>query len=199
MLPSTLALAFPGENPAPNRASAALIPAFALAGWALVAVSESIAAAWPGRIGRSVALGWAGALLVLAVLNNYALTFDTFYPAYRRSAWNTSDGGRVIRGYAESIGDFESAHVVPYSYWSDTRLVGIQVGQPRRDYALPRDQLDSLEAEPVPHLVLFHVEDQETLDRLRTLFPEGQLTRYAADEEGHDFMIYFVPTGGQIP
>ena len=199
MLPSTLALAFPGENPAPNRASAALVPVFALAGWALVAVCDSIAAAWPGRIGKSVALGWAGALLVLAVMNNYVLTFDTFYPAYRQSAWNTSDGGRVIRGFAELLGDFELAHVVPYPYWWDTRLVGIQAGQPQRDYALPRDGLDSLATEPGPHLVLFNIQDQETLDRLRGLFPEGQVRRFSADVEGHDFMIYFVPSGGQIP
>ncbi|HSB90890.1 MAG TPA: glycosyltransferase family 39 protein [Anaerolineales bacterium] len=194
MLPSLLALAFPGENPAPNRASAALVPVFALAGWALVAVCESIAAAWPGRIGRSVASGWAGAVLLLVVANNFALTFDTFYSIYRKSAWNTSDGGRVIRGFAESLGDFDSAHVVPYAFWWDTRLVGIQAGQPRRDYALPRDRLDTLLEETGPQLILFNIEDNETFERLRILFPEGRVTRFAADIPGHDFMIYFVPS-----
>jgi hypothetical protein len=193
MLPSWLALAFPGENPAPNRASGVLIPIFILAGWALVAVAETIAAAWPGRLGRIVAAGWTGSLLVMAVLNNYALTFQVFYPDYLRSAWNTSDGGQVIRGFAESVGDYEMAHVVPYPYWWDTRLVGIQAGRPLKDYALARENLDSVASVTDTQLFLFHTEDVETLDRLRALFPQGQLRRFDSDVEGHDFMIYLVP------
>ena len=193
MLPSWLALAFPGENPAPNRASGVLIPVFILAGWALVAVAETIAAAWPGRLGRIVAAGWTGSLLLMAVLNNYALTFQVFYPDYLRSAWNTSDGGMVIRGFAESVGDYEMAHVVPYPYWWDTRLVGIQAGRPLKDYALARDNLESVASVTDTQLFLFHTQDVETLDRLRVLFPQGQLRQFESDVEGHDFMIYLVP------
>lgn len=193
MLPSWLALAFPGENPAPNRASGVLIPVFILAGWALVAVAEAIAAAWPGRLGRIVAAGWTGSLLLMAVLNNYALTFNVFYPAYSKSVWNTSDGGKVIQGFAESVGDFETAHVVPYPYWWDTRLVGIQAGRPLKDYALAREDLESVASETASQLFLFNSLDTETLDSLRALFPQGQLRPFVSDVEGHDFMIYLVP------
>jgi Dolichyl-phosphate-mannose-protein mannosyltransferase len=199
MAPSILSLAFPGENPAPNRASAAMVPVFALAGWALVAVADSIHAASPGRRGKTIAAGWVAGLLALASLNNYALTFNEFYGNYRRSSWNTYEGGQVIAAYARSIGTYESAHVVPYPFWWDTRLVGIQAGQPLKDYALARENLDSIAFEPGPLLILFNAEDIETSDRLKGLFPHGQLRTYDSAEEGHDFMIYFVPERAETP
>jgi Dolichyl-phosphate-mannose-protein mannosyltransferase len=199
MAPSVLSLAFPGENPAPNRASAAMVPVFALAGWALVAVADSIHAASPGRWGKTIAAGWVGGLLALAALNNYALTFDEFYGNYRRSSWNTYEGGQVIQAYAHSIGTYESAHVVPFPYWWDTRLVGIQAGRPLTDYALARENLDSIAFEPGPLLILFNADDLETSDRLRGIFPDGQLRTYDSAEEGHDFMIYFVPERAGTP
>lgn len=199
MLPSTLALAFPAENPAPNRASGVLVPVFALAGWALVAVADALAAAWGSRLGRSIAAAVCAAFLGLAVVNNYVSTFDVFYPAYRERSWNTADGGAVIRGFAESVGDYETAHVIPYAYWWDTRLVGIQAGQPRKDYAIRPDDIPALAFEPGPQLFLFNVEDVESLSRLRTMFPAGQLRRFMTEPEGHDFMIYFVPQQTVIP
>jgi hypothetical protein len=199
MGPSILSLAFPGENPAPNRASGAMVPAFALAGLALVAVADAVRAAVPGRSGKAVAVGWASLLLLWAGINNYVLTFHDFYPAYRKSAWNTTEGGELIRAYAESVGDYESAHVIPYPFWWDTRLVGIQAGRPLTDYAFPREQLDQLAFEPGPMLFLFNREDAETAARLQGLFPGGQLSTYTSAVENHDFMVYFVPHRTDFP
>ena len=44
--------------------------------------------------------------------------------------------GQVIRGFADSVGDADDAYVIPYPYWVDTRLVGINAGYPTTDYAL---------------------------------------------------------------
>ncbi|HET7012239.1 MAG TPA: glycosyltransferase family 39 protein [Anaerolineales bacterium] len=198
MAPSILSLAFPTENPAPNRASGVMVPVFALAGWGLVAVADSLRAS-SERWGRALAAGWVAVILILTTLTNYSMTFDTFYPRYRRSSWNTYEGGRVIRAYAETIGTYESAHVIPYAYWWDTRLVGIQAGRPLTDYAIPREQLVSLIGEPGPQLFLFNLDDVDTLRRLRALFPQGQVQRYASDVEGHDFMVYFVPGRETLP
>src|SRR3970282_3030078 len=60
MAPSILALAFPVENPAPNRAGGALIPVFTVAGLALVAVLSGLRAAWPRRGGLVLAVAAGG-------------------------------------------------------------------------------------------------------------------------------------------
>src|SRR5690606_3525064 len=55
MLPSTLSLAFPEENPAMNRASGAWIPAFMLCALALDTVLHSVRQRLAGNFGARVA------------------------------------------------------------------------------------------------------------------------------------------------
>jgi hypothetical protein len=193
MAPSILALAFPGENPAPNRAGGALVPVFTVAGIALVSLLAGLRRAWPRRAGLVLVVGVAALLILMAGRNNYRMLFDDFDAGYRGRAWNTKDAGDVIRGFAESVGSYTTAHVVPYRHWFDTRLVGFQAGRPGVDYALPRESIDGLMAEAAPQLFLVNVNDLETMEKLRQDFPEGQATRFLSGIDGRDFWIYFVP------
>ncbi len=193
MLPSTLALAFPNENPAPNRASAAMVPVFTLAALPLAALFDWSRRHWPGRRARLATMGAALLLLWGAAAMNGRLVFQDFARQHRESTWNTSDAGRVVRGFAESIGTFDTAHVIPYPHWMDTRLVGIVAGKPTRDYALWREDLDAVAGETRPQLFLLKPEDEASLARLRELFAEGRLFRYDSPIEGKDFLMYFVP------
>lgn len=198
MAPSILALAFPNENPAPNRASGALAPAFTLAAIGAVAALDGLRRAWPGRTGAILAAGAALLLGAQAASNNARMMFETFPARFRERAWNTLDAGRVIRGFAESIGSYATAHVVPFPHWMDTRLVGFQAGRPGSDFAWPADQLEALTGEAGAQLFLVHVADVETMERLRALFPTGTATRFLSGVEGRDFWIYFVPPRGQV-
>jgi len=110
------------------------------------------------------------------------------------SAWNTSEMGQVIRGFADSVGSLDSAWVIPYPYWADTRLVGINAGYPTKDYAIPREKLAETLATPGPKLFIFNLEDQETLIRLHSLYPQGWLQEYKSKVPTKDFLIYFVPS-----
>ena len=194
-LPSTLSLAFPGENPATNRASGAIVPAFTAAGMGLMAIYSWIQKQWKTR-----RAAWSGAAIVTILFFgaaglNYKLVFTDYADLFRRSAWNTQDAGRIIRGFAESIGDYESAYIMAYPYWMDTRLVGIEAGKPTRDYALWPDQLDSILPITTPHLFLLNPQDEESLSRLEELFPQGELTIFDSELEGKDILIYFtLPT-----
>jgi hypothetical protein len=196
MAPSILALAFPGENPAPNRAGGALIPVFTVAAIGLVSILAALRAAWPGRAGLILACAAGALLLGLAARGNYRKQFDDYPNEYRQRSWNTKDAGEVIRGFADSIGSTATAHVVPYPHWVDTRLVGFQAGTPGVDYALPRDQIDGLSGELQAQLFLVNLLDLETLEKLRQVFPYGVAERFLSGIDGHDFWIYIVPQRG---
>jgi hypothetical protein len=194
MLPSILALAFPQENPAPHRAGGAMVPVFTMAAIPLVSLVP-----WAGRLlgrGRRK-LGSVMALLLLLVAAslNHDLLFRQFAEQIRRSMHNTRQIGEVIRGYATSVGDYDSAYVIPYPHWVDNRLVGITAGVPGKDYTFWREDLVTLQGQPGPHLFLFKPEDEETEEMLQALFPGGELRLVAGQAPGRDFKMYFVPAG----
>ncbi len=192
-LPSTLAIAFPNENPATNRAAGAFVPAFVIAGLALAALPAYFRKL--GKERRHVIASSATILflIIVAAVENYHLVFDEYAEGYRGGAWNTSDAGAVIEGFAESIGSFDTAYVVAYPHWMDTRLVGINAGQPQRDYAIWAEDFPDLRSDPRAMLFILKPEDQDSLSQLEDLFPSGTLSTRPDDISGKDFLIYFVP------
>jgi len=199
MAPSILSLAFPNENPAPNRAAGAMIPAFTLAGFGLASILIGIRQAWPRRVGLVAAGGTGLLLLTLAGANNYRMQFQDFMTVYRARSLNTGDAGRVVRGFAESVGSYETAHVVPFPFWMDTRLVAFQAGRPGIDYALKPEDIQGLAGETAAQLFLVNIDDVESMTQLEELFPTGVAERFVAAVEGHDFWIYFVPQRNPTP
>ena len=196
-LPSTLSLAFPGENPALNRAGAASIPAFLLAALAL----DGLATSLKGRGMRNVvAWGLTGILLAASASQNYTLVFDTFANSFRLGSWNTSDMGRVIREFEQTYGTTKTVWVVPFPYWVDTRLPAAWAGIPNRDMALWPENFASTLALNGPKLFILKantedptVNDQQSVDALKALYPNGALRLFDSDISGHDFWIFFVP------
>lgn len=110
MLPSTLSLAFPIENPCLNRTAGALIPVMIIAAAGLCCTFDVL-----GRILRrnilSFAVLCAGTVFILVNIlsHNYDLIFRQFAYEYNRSAWNTTQIGEVIRGFADSVGEYGNA------------------------------------------------------------------------------------------
>ncbi len=192
MMPSILSLAFPEENPSLNRTGAAIVPVFIIAATGLEAILRQTAQ----RMGRRgwLAAGLLGvALLSASAAQNFDLVFNQFHNSFLRGAWNTTQIGQVIRGFADSVGDADDAYVIPYPYWVDTRLVGINAGYPTTDYALNAEFIPETTRVSRTKLFIFHPQDAATLDILRTYYPQGTLTRATSPLEGKDFMIYLVP------
>jgi hypothetical protein len=192
-LPSTLSLAFPAENPATNRAAGAIVPVFTLAGMALAALPG-----WAERLWRQGRLRWVGALAALVLFSgvlrlNYNLVFVEYADLYRRSAWNTSDAGRIIRGFAESIGTYDTAYVVAYPHWMDTRLVGMNAGRATKDYALSAEGFENLRTDPRAQLLLLNPDDVESLELLRAMFPQASVSRWTSPLPGKDIVLFFIP------
>jgi len=108
-------------------------------------------------------------------------------------AWNTSEIGKVIRGFTESVGTEDTAFVVPFPYWVDTRLVGINAGFPQKDYALWPDKFQETLTETRAKLFILKAEDTADLAKLQELYPAGTTTTHTNPREGKDFFIFFVP------
>ncbi len=108
--------------------------------------------------------------------------------------------GQVIKEFQQNYGETDTVWIVPFPYWVDTRLPAVWAGIPNRDMAMWRDNLPSTVAVngPKEFIVKANVQDpngndQETLDVLRSLYPNGQLRMFNSDVPGHDFWIFFVP------
>jgi hypothetical protein len=196
-LPSTLSIAFPNENPAPNRASGALVPVFTIASLAVISGLDWVRRTWHGRWATYV----LGVILLVgalaAAIINYQLTMMVYPARMQMYIWNTSEAGDVARKFISSGGDPEAVHVVSYPHWMDTRLVAINSGHAGRDYEILPQALRSLKGIDSPQVVFVNPMDEASLSRLMELFPAGSVYRYDSDVQGKDFLVYFIPDGNE--
>jgi hypothetical protein len=193
MLPSILSLAYPAENPALNRAGGALVPVFLVVALALDGIMSGVRRALGSRAGAWTAWGLAGVLLLWSASHNYDLVFNQYRTAYERSAWNSDEMGRVIADFASSVGSLDQAWVVAYPHWVDTRLVGMQAGNPTRDYAIFPDQLSLTGSVPGLKLFIVNQGDSASVAALRELYPQGWLQTYDSKYEMKDFLLFVAP------
>jgi hypothetical protein len=197
LLPSILSLAFPGENPALNRTAGALVPVFLIAALALDGL---IGAFERGKAQATVAYGLTALLLWGSASQSFQLVFSQFDRNFRQNAWNSSEMGAVIKEFGLVYGETDTAWVVPFPYWVDTRLVGIWAGIPNRDFAIPPDQLSKTLGVPGTKLFIAKASltdpaanDQKSVDLLKQTYPQGSLSLHRSPVQGHDFWMYFVP------
>jgi hypothetical protein len=189
IMPSVLSLAFPGENPAINRAGGASVVVILMAA---LAVEGFITSFGSGAKRKIMAYSVTGIMFLASAYSNYDIVFDQFYKQFKQSAWNTSEIGRVIKDFENEYGQTETVWVVPYPHWVDTRLPGVWAGVPNRDFALFPEFLPDSLAYAAPKMFIYWHEDTETERILKQLYPNGELTRYTSSFENKDFFIYFV-------
>ncbi|MDR3576283.1 MAG: glycosyltransferase family 39 protein [Anaerolineaceae bacterium] len=193
MLPSILSLAFPDENPSLNRTGGAIIPVFLIAALALEGLLAGLYRRANSRWGMGLAVALGVALAGVSMAQNYDLVFNQYNNQFIAGAWNTSQIGQVIHDFAHSIGTENSAYVIPFPYWVDTRLVGYNAGYPGKDYALSPDQLsDTLQVKDAK-LFIFKDEDTKSLAALKQLYPQGTYWLFTSKLPGKNFYEFLVP------
>lgn len=193
MLPSILSLAFPDENPCLNRTAGALVPVFLIAAFGLDALVENVRRQGSGWRGWFAAGSVGGLLLLTSVLHNYILVFDQYDKNYINNSLNTSQIGAVIRDFADVYGDPNSAYVVGYPYWVDTRLIGMNAGYPTKDFAIWPDKFQDTVANKRAKLFILNIEDTRDLDLLRQLYPDYFETVYQGWVPTKNFIGFLVP------
>ncbi len=192
MLSSSLSLAFPEENPSLNRSGGAAIVVFLIAALALDGLYSAFRES-ASRFGKGIGWGLVALLLIWSGLQNYDLVFNQYKTQFRYSAWNSSEMGRVIAAFVAAGNPVEDAHVVPFPYWVDTRLVGVWAGYPTRDFAMWRDDLNTSLDDTGAKLFLVKDEDSETLSVLRAMYPQASYNLYQSQTPGKNFWMVFVP------
>jgi hypothetical protein len=194
MMPSILSLAFPGENPSLNRTGGAIIPIFIIAAIGMEGILASLIRATNKlRWGYGIALTLGLILILWTGRNNYDLVLNKFDRQFMLGAWNTSDMGKIIADFSHSIGSPDSAYVVPFPYWVDTRLVGINAGYPLTDYAIWSDQFNQTTSDKRPKLFIVKFDDSASMDALKALYPHASYWLFRAQYPGKDFWIFTVP------
>jgi hypothetical protein len=188
-----------------NRAGGAYVTAFVIVGLALDAVVSALSAKTEaGSRSRKLRVGlvWGMVVILMVVsgVQNYYLVFRQYTDAFRTGAWNSSDMGAVIKQFEEKYGTTDTVWVVPFPHWVDTRLPGVWAGITNRDFAMWRENLPETVQLPGPklfivkaHRKLAEFNDQETLELLFELYPNGAVELYDSGVEGHDFWMFSVP------
>lgn len=193
MMPSILSLAFPDENPSLNRTGGAYIPVFITAAVGLESLLRTLIRRPKLLRTRALVVILGAVMLCVVAANNYTLVFDKFSDQFLRGAWNTTQIGRLIRSFADSVGSADSAYVVPFAHWVDTRLVGINAGYPLKDYALWPEHFGETLTETRAKLFILKPEDEKALTQLEEMYPQGNYWTEKGPFEGKDFLAYFVP------
>jgi hypothetical protein len=191
LMPSILSLAFPGENPALNRAGGGAVAAVLVSALALDGLVTGLSAVRSGKR-LFIAYGLVGFLFAASAYQNFDLVFNKFDKNFRAGAWNSSDMGRYISEFRDKYGQTDSVWIVPFPYWVDTRLPGVWAGIPNRDFALWPENFSETVNISAPKMFIFRYDDLETEKALKVLYPNGVLTRYTSALEGKDFMILMV-------
>ncbi len=195
MLPSILSIAFPEENPVLNRTAGAIIPVYLIIALCLDGLLTAIERMMQGRLGKVIAVLIMAVLIFGSARQNYHFLFDTYLKDYRESAGNTTEMGHVIRSFADSVGTPDTAWVVGYPYWVDTRLVSIEAGFPIKDYAIWPQNFEETKYLDGPKLFIFNPQDKEDLNTLLTMYPTAKVTTYTSKVPGRDFLIMLVGPG----
>jgi len=194
LLPSTLALAFPVENPSLHRSGAAIPIVFVIVAVPLRLLVTHAQKILPGWLGRAIGLGLAGVLLLISAQENWDILFVRYANQYKSSVQNAPEIGEVVRGWATSAGDWDTVMVKAFPYWVDTRAVGIYAGRLGwNNVALEINELDDLKDDPRPKLFVLHNDDEEAVDFLRRIYPEGTLTYHTSEYTDKHFFTYIVP------
>jgi hypothetical protein len=194
LLPSTLSIAFPHENPSVVRTAGAIPLVFLIAAFPLRLLMAQTMAALGGRAGRVLGIGAVAAGLALTGREMFHQYFEVYPVQYMGGAQNASELGRVVRDYAESFGDYDTVWVKAYPYWVDTRAVGLYSGHFGWDNVLldPSEFTRTLDV-PGTKLFILKAEDRDGLAALRQLYPTGALAYHPSKFIGKDFLTFLVP------
>ncbi len=199
MLPSILSLAFPAENPSQSRAGAAMIPIFLLAAMALESLLRTLWSKAGQTASKVLVVLFALMVIIFSANLNHDLALVQYPDGYRKSTWNSSEMGEVIKDFTNSFGSVDNVWVLAVPHWVDTRLVAMHAGYVDRDFQLWADDLEITLNHPGAKLFIVKGEDIEGMAKLRSLYPVGFLTHHTNPIMGRDFYVYLVGSDEQQP
>lgn len=194
LLPSTLAIAFPIENPSNLRASAVIPVMILLVALPVYLVGRRAVQTLRGSIGILLVLILGGLMLWQAARLNFQTYFTDYREHYRRSAWNATDMARVIRSFGDIYGGIQNAYLICTPYWIDGWAISLVLGDITwANFIFQPSDMEPHLAEPRNRLYIYNPINLEAERWLLEYYPNGQLMRFEAFSPDKNFMIYFAP------
>ncbi len=198
LLPSTLSLAFPAENPSISRSGGAIPTTFVLVALALALLARQIRASlgtWPGRVVAALIIGlvlWAN------VQHTFRYYFGPFAEQYRQSAGNATEMAQAIRGFTETLGTLDNVCMPVWPHWVDARNVSIEVGDITWVSTLGSVEQCIQRTDPNQSaLFVLHREDRGSLITLKQTYPDGLAYLHPSAIPGREFVLFISMGTGQ--
>lgn len=195
LLSSTLAIAFPNENPSVNRSGPALPIIFFITALPLAILVRRLRDQLGPIRGALLAVPLLAILLGVAATLNFDRYFHEFDRQTRAGVANTTEIAGVIQG-ARSVGvALDDAYVIDFPYWLDIRNIGIAMHHiewgPEHNVRLD----DPLPAQQPEHPLFFVLNEQDAvrLAEVQRAYPNAYVTRYASAAPNRSFVTVFVP------
>ncbi len=200
LLPSTLAIAFPIENPSNIRASGAIPIVMLLVALPLYLVGRQLVESLQGGTGFLVAALVFSFVLSRSARLNYDLYYRQYDQQYRQAAWNASDMARAMQGFATSLGSIYDTYLIGTAYWVDHRAIALSLRNMEwNNLIMDMRELEPHLSEPRNRLYLFNPRNETAERWLVEHYPQGKLMRFEAWHPEKDFMIFLAlaqPSGG---
>jgi hypothetical protein len=210
ILPSALAIAFIIEVPSATRASGALTVVYLIAAFGMAATVIGVAQGMPRLWLRRAVYVIAALIVLISAAINHERYFVDAMRDYRNSTFPYRQAGTILRGFAESTGAYGNVFMVAFPYWWDHRALAIEAGVPKwNNGVLREDAVERIlnflrgnigtlfEMHPDRQMLFFfNPRDENLVDELSQVFPNGVVIRIAAYNSERDFNLYITPPLG---
>lgn len=192
LLPSTLNLAFPIENPSANRLGTVAPVILTIAALPLAYLWEH---GWSRRIERGLLAFGLATLFVLATQQNYVRYFRDYDRQYRANVQNTHQVVASITGLMAEGVPLDQVYLLAYPHWLDGRNIALALGQPgwEGEHDWPREQPLPPQRADQPMLFVLNVADDRRKAELHTAFPDGSYSLMMNTTLGKEYALYYVP------
>ena len=190
-LPTTLAIAYPEENPSLNRAGPSLPVVFLLVGLAFAYL-------WKGFLRERVLLRAAGLSALLAgagwsVQMNAEAYFVRLADSYDALIEHALEIAAVIGRYRSHGVPIRQSYLLAVDYWVDARIIALELGDPSwsdTNNIVPPKVPEGLTARPL--LFVYRANDRERVRTLERLYPGGTTRIIPQSQHDRDFGVYVV-------
>jgi hypothetical protein len=190
-LPSTLAIAYPNENPSLNRAGPAIPVVFLLVGLAFAYL-------WQGFLRERAALRIVGLSALLAsaafsIQQNARAYFDRLGASYDALIEHAMEMAAVIRHYQAEGVPIKQSYLLAVDFWVDARNIALELDDPRwadTNNIAPPKVPEDLTARPL--VFIYRSSDTARVETLRRLYPGGTARILPQSHRDRDFGVYLV-------
>ena len=200
LLPSTLSLAFPAENPSANRLGTVAPVIFVIVALPLAYAARQLWTITNGSRPQVALRRTAAAALLLGAFglstqHNYTRYFHDYDLQYRSSVQNTHEIVRQIQQMQQGGVALEQVYMLAYPHWLDGRSLALMLGDPawQPGHDLPSEIELPQRADGQQMLFVLHPDDSARKQQLEASYPDGTYSLIQAKTPGKNFAMYLVP------